>query len=258
MNYANIPLSIVLKPELHKHVCIWIRFHQKRRPIFYNVYRNGKLNYKLLSNKTGISDTCIRKHINALFILGWCKRSGKHLVFKGLYRFDSPIITIKTFALRKQQLLELRYCVIRHNLDLQNRQRSNKEAIVKKAATEFGKLTTKEIKQLSKLNENPVQPLTISNKGYGKLINRSIHTGKLIQKKLRTHAYIKTKKRFRIVKDNCTLLEYQNVFLMEGKYSLKQHRYFYKGNKVIEQCSNEVVNYKKEPPAIVVSNIAKN
>lgn len=241
-----IPLKLVLNPEYHSAICVWIRFHKKRRPIFYNVFKNGKLNYRLLAELTGISATCIRKHLQAMFIMGWCKRSGKHLVFKGIDRFDSKIITIKTFQSRKQQLLELRYSIIRHNLDLQSKQQKHKEAVVIKANGQFNKLTKKEVKLLSKIRENPVQPLTLSNRKYGKLINRSTSTGRRIQKQLRTNAYLKITNRFRLVKSNCTLLEYQNTFLAEGKYCLKQYRYFYKDGNIIEQMSNEVRKYKNK------------
>jgi len=176
-----------------------------------------------LAELTGISHTSLRKYIPSMIKLGWCSVINGHLCFKGINKFKQVKILIPICETKSLQVLEFRNAIIKNNIDKQIKQVKFKSELVKRAKGVNTKLTPKEIMYLRKNPnvEKTINEPTLSNRRFGSLINRSKYTGQRLKQRLRQNELIKTKSRFKLIKNNCTVHEYNYLYYGKG-YILEQ------------------------------------
>lgn len=212
-------------------------FHH--RPVFYNY------SLRKLSAYLKCSPSTIAKHISILSKMGLCELIGADLHLKSnnsLRKQDKFIVPVGIDLNKANQRTLLRQCLIKRNLHLQFKTFSKKSDALKflhqrvkgmpdlrkckKAASYFPDQT-----QL----ENSVQTvLTLSNKRFGELCNRSQSTGIKIQKQLNKLKLLTSLRRTEIVSEQP--IDRRSFFELglNGSYFLSNR------GIVMQRLSNEI------------------
>lgn len=236
-----IPAKLIFDTDNHSALFVWVKLHSiYKHPIFYN------FSYAKLSEQTGISHTSLRKYIPRMIEMEWCSIKNGKLVFKGLNKFHknskypkyqkkfnqkSGCILIPVHKDKNKQILEFRNAVIRHNIEKQKRQVNKKLKLVSKCNSPHARLTKSELKYVQKNNISRVNEPNLSNQSFGKLINKSMATGRRLQEQLKKAGLIKTRHRYSVLKPKATKTEYRyfmhtnllaGVIYLEGVGIVKQ------------------------------------
>lgn len=242
-----IPISMIVGANNVVGLCrfntlrVWVKLK--------NLYRHHtaiyNLSYYKLQNQTGISHTSLRKHIKLMIQYGWANWNGNTLVLYGIERLkthaDETCVLVPIRETRNEQIQEFRKVIIHQNIVNQGKKIICKEQIVKKAKTEWGKLSKQQMKVIAKfgglkqLSNSLIKQTTLSNRRIGQLLYRSPQTGKTTQKRLNNLNLIKSTPRYEIVKNNATVLEATMMNRdLGGGYSVNMGR-------LMKQLSNAIV-----------------
>ena len=182
--------------------------------------------------------------------MGWATWHNNNLVLTGIDKLKKhkweTVIPLPVHRCKKAQVAEFRGSIVILNINNQAKKVSKKLETVKNCGRAFGKVSRKEIKEVRKAGglkeyEKAIDTCTnLSNKGFGKLFMLSKASGYRIQKRLNEYQIIKSQKRFVVVKEHCTLLEFDYVYRPLG------YIYNRSTKQVLKQLSNKVT-----PQAIV-------
>lgn len=210
------PLSLLFyanKENLLSTLTIWLRLKAIHKHTIYYNFR-----YENISDLMGISHTCLRKHIKIMTSLGWCSIKNNHLHLTGINKLksvkDKNCVLIKVKNNKKEQIDEFRQAIIANNIFNQEKAISRNYEIVKKAKTEYGKLSKKDLKRVmkkggllefeSKINGNT----TLSNNKIGNLFGLSKYSGSRIQRTLKSKKLINSKINIKLVASNVNIYDF--------------------------------------------------
>ncbi len=203
-------------------------------------------NYSLrsIANKIGVTKETVRKHLPTLFKLKLITKQGSHLSIIGINKIKgkSHCVLVPCFTNKTKQITALRWALIKKSFDRQAEAISHKSKIVTYANTNL-KPTKKQLKYIAKnggltkvvnkIRKDGNQCLTLSNKSFGKLINRSKQTGQRLQKQFNQLAFIKSTYRFVTIKENAHIVDYIENYYGQG--------YIYTSdNRIVKQKSNAI------------------
>lgn len=183
-----------------------------------------KLSYSELQAITGISHTCLRKHVIVMVSNGWATRTDAgHLHLTGinkLKRHDKETcIPVPVEETKQAQILQFRNVLLHRNIKSQEKRIKQKANIVNNCNRPHGKLSKAQLSAVNKAGgvkkfESSLQPVTtLTNKSIGSLYAKfngqpfSKSTGQRIQKALRTAKLITTKVRLELFKANATAFD---------------------------------------------------
>lgn len=135
--------------------------------------------------------------------LGWAEiTTDGHFKIKGVGKLKEKkdaIIQVPILPTKKAQLLQFRYSIIKNNLTRQQDKITRKTNLVKKSRTPNQTVTKKEYKVITRaggvngFEKSILKRVTLSNKRFGSLLNRSQATGKTYQKRMKTARLIESK-----------------------------------------------------------------
>lgn len=237
-----IPLRMILRAqESQKLSALWCwclikKLH--RNTIIYN------FSYQKLQIQTGVSHTTLRKRVKEMCEMGWATIKDGHLHLTGIEKLKThkyeTTISLPVHQNKGTQIAQFRLVIVRLNIGNQRKRIDEKIETVKNCNRQHGKLTKKQIKAIrgaggiKKFEKSIINYTTLSNKSFGSLFGLKNSSGKSIQKKLNDLKLITSKKKFEIVKGNCTKLEFD--------YNFRHLGYIYNitTKQVIRQLSNEV------------------
>lgn len=219
----------------------WMKIAFDHKPIFYNY------NLRKVGNKIGCSPTTAGYHINILLSKGILHERNGHLCLMGRSKlktnFKSFLVPVGIDRNKSNQIAYLRFATIKTNLHSQSRKHSEKSAILKFRKGLFHDYD--EVKRLrridkkypaTKIVESSIQNvLTLSNRKFGDLCNRSQSTGIKIQKKLNELFLLKSIKRVKRVKD--IKMNRKGFFSLE----LPSDHFLSNSNYCMKRLSNELV-----------------
>jgi len=209
-----------------------------RNPIIYNY------SYRKISRLTGVSTSVLSKHIKVLLNNKLAHIRNGHLCFysqdnviQNFKKNEKVIINLPVHKEKRKMIDELRGVVAVRCLDNQIIRIFKNSEIVKKCKIADAVIFPKEIKALRKaggsqqMEKNINRRITLSNKGFGKLFNRSQSSGKLYQRRLNTLGVIKSKEKVIIIND-----KFHSEMLRD------RHRSFFrtKNNELAQQLSNTI------------------
>ena len=244
-----IPITVLLRAqENQKLSALWCWCVLKRLYRHTAIY---KPNYQKLQTQTGISHTTLRKRVKELTEMGWASWHNGNLTLTGINKLKKhkyeTVISLPVHNNKGAQVAEFRGAIVILNLNNQKKVVAKKLEIVNNCDRPHGKVSKRYVKDIRKAGgleeyrKSILTTTTLSNKSFGALFGLSKYTGQRIQKLLNGRGIIRSKKRFELIADNVTELEFNYVYRVLG------YIYNYKTKHVYKQLSNEVV-----PQAIVV------
>lgn len=240
-----IPLRLLLNPELHQTLWIWMKLRSLNNRIIYDY------SHRTVSKGIGISHTCLSQHVARMIELGWIYMHSGNLCFTSLDKIDVRrqkdgqiiehiFIPIELCKTKKKQILLFRHAVYWRCSDAQKKRISERREVVKKAESN-AKLAPPQLKELqskgglAEYDRTIVRYVTLSNKTFGKKVNRSKSTGYNIQKQLREAGLITSISRHKVLYTNQTYESYKyfmNDNLIKGVS--------FRNGCIWQQLSNEV------------------
>lgn len=207
-------------------------------PIIYNY------SYRKISRLTEVSTSVLSKHIKILINNKLAHVRNGHLCFysqdkiiQDFKKNEKSIINLPVHKEKRKMIDELRGVVVVRCLDSQIERIFKNSEIVKKCGIADCPVFKKEMKALIKaggsqqMEKNINRRITLSNKGFGKLFNRSQASGKLYQRRLNRLGVIRSKEKIVIIND-----KFHSEMLRD------RHRSFFrtKNNELAQQLSNTI------------------
>lgn len=198
-----LPLNIILTANKHD-LFNTVRVLLRLRTLFKNrvIY-----NYSILklSQLSGLSRTCIRKHLPIIIKQGWATIQGNNLKFTGINKLKKhekeTCVPILISGDKNTQLTYIKHTLIVLNLGNQQKAIKEKSKII--SQQKVSKAVYNKHRSERSINND----LTLSNRKFGKLFNKSESTGKKLQSRLRKLNLIKSYSRYIKIKDNGTQFE---------------------------------------------------
>jgi hypothetical protein len=161
-------------------------------------------NYVKASKVLQISVGATHNHIKKMIKYGWVEiQANGNLKIKGVNSLktasEKKTILVAVKPTKKLQILQFRYTIIYHNLDIQKNKIILKTDLVKKARTLNLPLFKKEYQKITKLGgidrfeKSILNRVTLSNKKIGLILSRSQSSGKIYQRDMKKQRLVESK-----------------------------------------------------------------
>lgn len=168
---------------------------------------------KVLSDKIGVSEYLVKKHVDALFKLDMCRTEGKHLVFRSLnkvftqYKRKQSINIDKNISV-DDIVRELDWLILKQNVNQQSYAYSEKADIRLMESGGFLNCDTKAIKRLvkkrKKLREGLSENNVIGMRKLAYLIGSSTSRALKLIRERKRDGFLKTRKVIVALRDKHT------------------------------------------------------
>lgn len=216
------------------------------------MYYNGVI-YNFTYNKSAklldVSQATAHKQITRMIAYGLAelqpcgnlKLSGVNALKE---RENELTIPVPVETSKKRQIAQLRYVLVHRNLNRQKFVSKKKGKIVTKATSIYQPITIKELrfrrkveKKQGKSFESTYQrEVTLSNNRFGKILNRSMNSGKAYQKQFNEMGLIKSEPRYTALMFKQTVDSLYRVKYEENCYYLKIRK-----GVILKQLSNTII-----------------
>ena len=260
MKRVNISKAIIekaFKEGWHDSLHYYVQLKSVyKKPIFYNY------SYRKLALKINVAPSSISKHVKVLIENNLAHVKDGHLCFYSPLNSilqnnikDITIINLPVQSYKRAMVDQLRGVIIIQNLNNQKKAIVTRSAIVNKCKSETAIISKQEYKFLKKnggqeqVEKNINSTITLSNKKFGFIFNRSSSSGKTYQKRLNSLGIIKSKARFNVIIDKVS---------PKMDLDFKVGRFVSTKNQFVEQLSNEILSSLSMPISTIKKEYFRN